>query len=114
MEIVEITQWRSQETKTITITQDVGGSSYDLRVREFIPQEGDSLARTWKTNGVRKYYYCAPYAIVNMEQTGIELMRFVDKNIETSIQYYIDDTHKLFWPTYAMACRQSQFAEVND
>ena len=112
MKIIEITKWRSQEIKTIALTQDVGGASYQLQVREFIPEADDSLSRSWTSNGTRKYHPCAPYAIVNMQEAGYELVRFVDNHISGSIEHYIDETDKLLRDTYAMAYRYSQIAEV--
>jgi hypothetical protein len=113
MKIVEIAEWRSQEVKTIEITQDLGGASYKLRVREFTPVDGDALARSWVTGGVTKYYECPPYAIVDMEQAGVEYMQYVDNNIATAIESEIDETNKLLWNTYSMAFRYSEFAEVS-
>jgi hypothetical protein len=113
MKIVDIAEWRSQEVKTIEITQDLGGASYKLRVREFVPVDGDALARSWVTGGVTKYYECPPYAIVDMEQAGVEYMQYVDNNIATAIESEIDETNKLLWNTYSMALRYSGFAEVS-
>jgi hypothetical protein len=113
MRIVEIKKWRSQEIKTIQITQDLGGASYELRVREFAPVEGDALARRWVTDGTPRSYECAPYAIANMKQAGMEYMQYIDKNIATAIESEIDETNKLLWNTYSMAYRYSEFAEVS-
>ena len=103
--MTEIEQWRSPETKVITVTQDVfGGSTFDIVCREFIPIEGDSLQRTWKKNGVTQYYPRAPYAIANMKETGNEIGRFVANNIGLSIKRFIEvKNDKLLSSTYAMA-----------
>jgi len=112
MEIVDIKNWRSSEIKTIGITQDVGGSSYNLKVREFIPLDGDALERKWKTNGVQQSFRCTPYAIADMKQAGRQLIRFADQHLEASICYYIDESDKLLRSTYAMAYRYSLYADV--
>ena len=117
--MVEIDQWRSPETKVITVTQDVfGGSTFDIVCREFIPVEGDSLQRTWKKNGVTQYYPRAPYAIANMKETGNEIKRFVADNIASSIKHFIDvKNDELLQSTYAMAhamvFRPLKFAHVS-
>jgi hypothetical protein len=113
MKIVEISEWRSPEIKTIEVTQDLGGASYKLQVREFVQVDGDALARSWVTGGVTKYYECPPYAIVNMQQAGVEYMQYVDNNIATAIESEIDETNKLLWNTYSMAFRYSVFAQVS-
>ena len=112
MRIIEIRDWRSPEIKTITLTQDVGGVSYDLQVREYLPQEGDALQRTWKTGGIQHSYECAPYAIANMQKTGQDIIRLVDNNISTFIEFYVDEDNKLLRNTYSMAYRYMEIAEV--
>jgi hypothetical protein len=112
MHIVDIDSWDSDVVKTISVTQGVGGSSYELRVRKFVPYAGDSLQRKWKTNGYQMSYDCAPYAIVDMEGTGKQLKKFADDNLATSINYYIDDTDNFLRRTYAMAYKYSHSAEV--
>ena len=118
-DMIEIDTWRSAEVKVITVTQDVlGGSTFDIPCREFIPVEGDSLERTWKKNGVTQYYPRAPYAIANMKETGNAVARFVANNIGSSIKHYINvKNDKLLQSTYSMAYamvfRSAQFAQVS-
>ena len=100
MEIVNITGWASTEVKTIYVTQDVAGLSYPLRVRLFIPQEGDSLRRTWNTRGTQMYYPWKNYAIEDMKQTGHDMVKFVDSSIAGFIDYYIDKSDPLLHKTY--------------
>lgn len=112
MEIVDIKEWRSSEVKEIRITQDVAGASYKLKVREFIPVEGDALERKWVTNGKQQSFQCSPYAIPDMKKAGQVLIKFADKHIGSSICHYIDETDKLLRDTYSMAYRYSLHAEV--
>jgi len=113
MELVDIQDWASKRIKTITITQDVSGEFYDLKVREFIPREDDSLERKWKTDGIEQSFKCAPYAIADMKEAGRTLAHFADRTLESSICYYIDEDDKLLRNTYSMAYRYSKFAEVS-
>jgi hypothetical protein len=112
MEISDIRDWDSTEIKTIAITQDVGGKSYNLKVRKFIPAEGDALERRWKTDGVEQTFKCAPYAIADMREAGRTLSHFADRTLESAICHYIDETDTLLRSTYHMAYRYSMFAEV--
>jgi hypothetical protein len=113
MEISDIQNWDSTEIKTIAITQDVGGKSYNLKVRKFIPVEGDALERGWKTGGVEQTFKCAPYAIANMKEAGRTLAHFADRTLESTICHYIDETDTLLRSTYHMAYRYSMFVEVS-
>ncbi len=117
--MVEIDTWRSAEVKVITITQDVlGGSTFNIPCREFIPVEGDSLERTWKKRGVTQYYPRAPYAIANMKDTGDAVARFVANNVGSSIKHYINVKNdnlirSTYSMAYAMVFQSNQFAQVS-
>ncbi|KAF2473832.1 uncharacterized protein BDR25DRAFT_217243 [Lindgomyces ingoldianus] len=113
MEIMDIPaqHWASKEIKTIQITQDVGGTCYKLKVRQFKPTDGDSLERRWKTNGKPQYFKCTPYAIANMKEAGKVLSEFADRTVGTAISHYIDETDVLLRSTYTMAYRYSRMAE---
>ena len=117
--MIEIDQWRSPDIKVITVTQDVlGGSTFDIACREFIPVEGDSLQRTWKKDGITQYYPRAPYAIANMKETGKAIARFVASNIGSSIRNYINSKNdRLLQSTYGMAYAMvfspAQFPQVS-
>jgi hypothetical protein len=113
MKIAEIKEWETSEVKTVELTQDVGGASYKVNVRQFTPIEGDSLERRWTTNGEAQSYECAPYAIVNMKETGQQLMKFVENNIKTSIEYFIGESDELLRCTYDMAFEYSEKAEAS-
>lgn len=113
MKIVEIEEWRSSEIKTVTLTQDVEGTTYDLQVREFIPVDGDSLARGWRTNGQEMKHACTNYAIANMAQTGVQMAAFAERNIGNFIRFYIKKNDTLMWNTYYMAYKYSYTVGVS-
>lgn len=111
MTIVDIAKWRSQEIKTIRVTQDVADTSYQLQVREFVPEPEDALERTWKTNKIKRSYKCTPFAIANMEESSAELKSFVERTVGESISHYTnktDQTDKLLRDSYDMAYTYSQ------
>lgn len=112
MTMREISSWASPEVKTITVTQEVGGTSYELRVREFVPQPGDSLERTWFSNGEHKSHKTANYAIANMRVTSAILQRFVHGNVGVTIAHSVNHADMLLGPTYRMALKLQTQAEV--
>jgi hypothetical protein len=114
MKIIEIQGWKTSEIKTVELTQDIGGTSYKVKVRQFTPLKGDTLERTWKTNGVLQSYKCTSYAIVNMKETGKQLRTFVEDNMKTWIEYFIGEfDDELLRCTYDMAFKHSQNAEAS-
>lgn len=112
MDVVDISTWASKSIRTINITQDVAGLAYEVKVRRFVPEPGDALARKWKTRGVEQAFHCEPYGIANMAEAGKTLAVFVDATINDQIGYYIDESDKLMRGTYMMAFRYSRIAEV--
>ncbi|KAH8891757.1 hypothetical protein GQ53DRAFT_647975 [Thozetella sp. PMI_491] len=112
MEMTEISTWASDQIKTISCTQDVMGTKFELKVRKFAPVAGDALARKWKRDGVERTYDCPPYAIASMKDAAKVMARFVDRTLSSSIFFYVDETDKLLRDTYTMAYRQSKIAEV--
>ncbi|CAI4215288.1 unnamed protein product [Parascedosporium putredinis] len=47
MDLVDIQAWASSEEKFIEVSQTFVNAPYQLRVRQFIPQEGDNLEEEW-------------------------------------------------------------------
>jgi hypothetical protein len=112
MEMIDITTWADDEIRTIDVTQEVGSTYYTLKVRKFIPVEGDALARRWVYDGVRYEYQCTPYAVPNMREAGKVLSEFTEKTLKTAIPFWIKgDT--LLQRTYMMAYKYSKAAEVS-
>lgn len=111
MQMIEIQDWQSPEVRTITLTQDIGDATYDLRVRQFIPKEGDALERAWNSRTPQRPFPCAPYAIASMKETAQLLCNFVDRNIGVFVEYYTDETDKLIRNTYVMAYRYAHIIE---
>jgi len=111
MEIVNIRDWKSAELRTIKITQDVKGRSYQVKVRQFEPKEGDALERKWKINGVEQSFRCAPYAIADMEEAGRTLLDFADRTLDDAISFYVSSSDPLLRSTYEMARYHAKNAE---
>ena len=117
MEIVDIHEWASRDIRTINITQHVthlrgGWIGYPIKVRQFVPRPGDSLARRWKVDGVEDFYDCAAYGIADMAEAASVMEGVVDDTLLDAINLYIDEKDKLLRSTYMMAYRYSQSAQV--
>jgi hypothetical protein len=48
-----------------------------------------------------------------MKETGQQMLKFVDKNINTAIDHYIGDSDELLQETYRMAYKHSEIAEAS-
>lgn len=62
-----IQKWASSEVKIINVAEGYSDQTLEIRVREFIPQEGDRVTRTWSHCGAIKSVPVPPYALVNLE-----------------------------------------------
>ncbi|CAI4216408.1 unnamed protein product [Parascedosporium putredinis] len=49
-----ISHWASDEIKVIHVSEGYTRTPVELRVRQFCPQEGDKLTRSWVANGSKK------------------------------------------------------------
>jgi hypothetical protein len=97
MKVKEITDWASTDVREIVLTQDVGSTKLHLRVRKLVPQDGDSMQRTWlsKTSGIRRYHPVAPYAIESMTETVKYMMDSIDEEMDDVIQEYVHEDNGL-------------------
>lgn len=85
MDLVDITEWASEETKTIELTQVFLHAPFKLEVREFVPKEGDMHSELWQDGNMRHTHRIPPYAMVSLQKTTEMCRDFIDKNIATYI-----------------------------
>ncbi len=76
MKMVDVVDWESPDIKTIEVSAGFCRDSLKLRVRKFVPVDGDMLDRKWVDGQVRKTKRVEPYAIVNMASAAREMQRY--------------------------------------
>ncbi|KAK5702417.1 hypothetical protein LTR17_022344 [Elasticomyces elasticus] len=103
MDLVDIADWASDEIKTITISQIFLDAPYKVRVKRFIPRDGDMLEDAWFQNGTMRKYQIPCYALCDMAETATMLEDFIDHNIGTYIRGAISHCDGLIWETYLKA-----------
>lgn len=104
----EISQWASNETKVIKVTEGYTGDAVLLKVREFVPQPGDKLARSWVSRGERKSVPIPPYAIVDLAEAERSYNKYIEKGIVECLKRVLGPREKLVWRTYALALSLAQ------
>jgi hypothetical protein len=112
MELVNISDWASDEIKTITISQIFLDAPYDVKVRKFIPQEGDMIEDSWFQNGRMKKYAVPCYALFDLEETAAMLEGFIDRNISKYITGTVSRSDPLILDTYVAAFKHYGEAQV--
>ena len=113
MDLVDITDWRSHEIKTIEVTQMFLHAPYSIEVREFMPLEGDMLEEKWTDGDVTKSHRIPPYALADMEKTAQTMRCFLDRSTITYVKGTVGNLDTLLWSTYQMALVYSKEAPVS-
>ncbi|OAA68489.1 hypothetical protein SPI_00684 [Niveomyces insectorum RCEF 264] len=106
----DVGQWASSEVRTIRITEGYTNDYVELRVRRFVPQDGDRLDRSWVTpSGEMRSVTIPPYAIIEPESIGPHYNAYIKKGLVACCNHVLGD-HKgtLIWPTYWTAINLSR------
>ncbi|KAK7422988.1 hypothetical protein QQX98_001278 [Neonectria punicea] len=113
LDVVDINHWASPEVKMIELTQANSSLRWAFRVRQFVPQEGDSLERTWlsKQTGVRKYHPVTPYGLLSMKEAAKSFSKSLDNDMDTIIDEIAGVEKTWLAETYRMAHKHSKEAE---
>ncbi|KAG4416258.1 hypothetical protein IFR04_010604 [Cadophora malorum] len=108
MEMNDVSSWANSEIRRIEITQDYSPNHIVLRVRKFIPADGDKLSREWKHAGERKEVPVPPYAIESLKEAE---RTYRDYILKEGMQFFIktlDRNDALIFDTYTMAIKASK------
>jgi hypothetical protein len=109
-----IANWASSEDKIIHVSEGYTSQFVKLRVRRFVPQDGDKLERSWVYNGERKSVRIPPYAIVDLEAAQAEYSDYIERGIAECFSSVIRSKDSLLWKTYSLAWRTAQDPDVSD
>lgn len=101
----DISQWASMEVKTVSVTEGYTNRPVRLRVRQFVPQEGDKLDRTWMFNGVQRSVRIPAYAILNTDEAQTAYEEHLNTAMEECCRSVVFSKHRLIQMTYAAALR---------
>lgn len=102
----EIASWDSPRVRTIQVTEGYTGKSVRLRVRQFQPQEGDKLKRSWVSpNGKKNEIEIPPYAIVDMEEAKAAFNRYIKLGLLDCCNHLLGSRDQLLWRTYTLAMK---------
>ncbi|KAK7941111.1 uncharacterized protein PG986_013498 [Apiospora aurea] len=110
----DISNWASFETRNVGVTEGYTHQPVVLRVRQFVPQEGDSLERTWVYNGVRRSVKIPAFAIVNLEEARSAYEDHLTRSVKDFCRNVVSSKHKLIWGTYAAALKAAMADETDE
>jgi len=104
MVLEDIGNWASAEVRTIRVTEGYTGSHVELRVREFVPQDGDRVERSWVTaGGERRSVRIPPFALVDLDAAKVAYDTYIRKGLGECFKRLLGPGEKLLWRTYRLA-----------
>jgi len=108
MVLDDIGNWASTDIKIIRVTEGYTGHSVELRVRQFIPQEGDKIERSWvSSRGIKKSVRIPPYAIIDLEAAKAQCDSYIKRGLVDVFKQLLGPKEKLLWQTYSLARKRS-------
>lgn len=115
MELVDITKWASDEIRTIEISLAALHAPYQTKVRQFIPEPGDMMAKRWIKDGQTIHYPLPAYAFANMEETATAIGQMIEREVGNYICAMIGAqpmADSLIWNTYFAAFKRAHTSPV--
>ncbi|KAI0195968.1 hypothetical protein F4808DRAFT_452796 [Astrocystis sublimbata] len=110
----DILHWASTETRRVRVTEGYTEHAVELRVRQFVPQDGDSLQRSWVHNGVRKWVTIPAFAIVNLEEAKSAYSAYISRSLPECCKKILWGKDKLLRATYVMALKVERDPTATD
>ncbi|PHH70271.1 hypothetical protein CDD82_7234 [Ophiocordyceps australis] len=98
-----IDTWASLESRVIRVSAGDFPKWIELRVRKFIPKDGDKLCRTWNYNGTQKSVAVPPFALVDFNSAKVAYSRHMDDIMVDVIPSFARASDRLLAHTYARA-----------
>lgn len=101
----DIGGWASAELRTIRVTEGYTGKSVELQVRQFNPQKGDRVERSWVSNGQKRTKAIPAFAIVDMDAARTSFTDYIKQGLKDCCTRLLGNKEKLLWQAYAIALR---------
>ncbi|KIH86666.1 hypothetical protein SPBR_08426 [Sporothrix brasiliensis 5110] len=103
----DVGHWASSEVRILRISEGYTNEFVELRVRKFVPQDGDSLERSWVTpTGETRSVQIPPYAVIEPEAIAPQYSSYIKRGLVACCSKVLAD-HKdsVLWPTYWIAVK---------
>ena len=98
-----IHHWASPDTRSIHISD--GYYEIELQVRQFVPQNGDKLERTWAHGGTKQSVSIPPYALTSLDDGRHAYQQHIDQStaMNPALQKLLKEPDGLLHKTYDQA-----------
>jgi hypothetical protein len=110
----DIDVWAPGEQRVIRVTEGYTNMFVELRVREFVPQPGDKLERTWvDKNGVLQRRPIPPFAIVDLDDAKESYRKYIKYGLENCCKHLLGHREQLLYKTYFFAISRARDVQNN-
>lgn len=103
--------WASSEIRTVYVSVHYSKERLPLKVRRFVPQEGDKLERTWVHRGTKKSALIPPYALVDVEAGTSAYTTYIRDSMKGIFTTMLGKEDDLLYQTYLLAYHMWQKEE---
>jgi hypothetical protein len=105
----DIGNWEAGQVRTIRVTEGYTGQSVRLQVRQFKPQQGDKINRSWVSRNGNKHEIQIPtFAIVNLDNAKAEFDQYIKIGLVDCCHHLLGSRDKLLWRTYSLAIKTAR------
>ena len=102
----DIGNWASAQVHTIEVTEGYTGRAVKLQVRQFRPQEGDKVNRSWVTRrGDRREVTIPAFAIVSLEDAKAAFDEHIKLGLLRCCHHLLGSRDELLRQTYDLAIK---------
>ncbi|KAL1913086.1 hypothetical protein Sste5344_001174 [Sporothrix stenoceras] len=111
----DVGHWASSEVRIVRISEGYTHEFVELRVRKFVPQDGDSLERSWVApNGETRSVQIPPYAVIEPEAIAPQYSAYIKRGLVTCCKNVLaDKKDTILWPTYWVALNLTRESSHN-
>lgn len=95
-----VQKWMSSDIRIVQVSDGCSDRTLRVRVRKFVPEDGDKLTRTWYYNGEVKSVSIPPYALIDFEDTKRAYTAHIHDSMNQAFPKILGHPSNLLYRTY--------------
>jgi len=111
-----IQEWASAETRVIQVSEGYSDRVLELRVRRFVPQDGDKLERSWAYNGEKRTAKIPPFALIDLGRGKTSYVKYIRDSMDQAFDKILsrkrsgkrDERRGMLYQTYIQAVKHCE------
>ena len=110
--VVDVVGYPDKKIRMVQVALDICSAPLTLKVRRFIPMEGDVLTRTYMNNGVETHEKLEPFCLANIEETAEEFKKYIRDRSMNGLKIASGSCDDLVRLTYSKIAERCQALPV--